>query len=363
MAQDFKNSLPYSDRDGQFGSLRNPEAGAPRYIGVKINDVFSKLFRDLNLVEYKYEEGMKIEPVLYYPIIPTVLLNGQKGIAVGHGSDILNRNPLDLVNAITGLVKSNRWAEPSLYLRGFNGKIELVDGSWEYKGVYEVVNTTTLKITEIPPGKSYEDFESHLLKLQEKNLIKSYEDNSSEFPEYTIRMERKILSEMVQKDTIDKIFNLIEKKTENLTVLDENFQIKVFDNIRSLCEHFIQYRLSIYTKRKKVLLEQYNHELTFKNNIARFIAMYIKGDLKIAKRPIQDILDDLEKHGFDKIDDSYEYLIKLPLKRLTKEELVKLKNEIELTRELIKDLKSKTETDLYLDDLAELKKDLAKIMN
>ena len=365
MAQDFKNSLPYFDRDGQFGSLRSPEAGAPRYIGVKVNDVFGKLFRDLNLVEYKYEEGLKIEPVLYYPIIPTVLLNGQKGIAVGHGSDILNRNPLDLVNSITSLVKSNRWKEPNLYLKGFNGEIINVVGdksSWEYHGLYEVVNTSTLKITEIPPGKSYEDFESHLIKLQEKGLIKSYEDNSSEFPEYTIKMERKVLSEMIEKETINKVFNLVEKKSENLTVLDENFKIHKFNDIRSLCEHFIKFRLGIYSKRKKILLEQWNSELDLKRNIIKFIDMYIKGTLVIAKRPLADILNDIEKHGFIKIDGSYEYLIRIPLKRLTKEELLKLKTEIELIKADIKDLTSKTEEDLYLTDLIELKKDLTKLI-
>jgi len=363
MSQDFKNSLPYFDRDGQFGSLRSPEAGAPRYIGVKVNDVFSKLFRDLNIVEYKYEEGQKIEPVLYYPIIPTVLLNGQKGIAVGHGSEVLNRNPLDLVNSITSLVKNGKWKEPSLYLKGFNGPITLTNGSWEYSGTYDVVNSTTLKITEIPPSKSYEDFEEHLVKLQDNGLIKSYEDNSSEFPEYTIKMERKILSDLIQKDFIFKAFKLTESKTENLTLLDENFQIIKFSTIQSLCDHFIKYRLGIYSKRKEVLLKQYKYELEFKKNLIRFIKMYMDGSLIIAKRPIEDVLNDFEKLNFKKIDGSYEYLIKLPLKKLTKEELIKLKDDLIETESNIKNLKAKTEQDLYLQDLYDLKKDLSKIVN
>jgi len=364
MSQDFKNSLPYFDRDGQFGSLRSPEAGAPRYIGVKVNDVFSKLFRDLNLVEYKYEEGQKIEPVIYYPIIPTVLLNGQKGIAVGHGSEVLNRNPLDLVNSITSLVKTGKWKEPGLYLKGFNGEIVMnEEHSWEYKCIYEVVNTTTLKISEIPPSKSYEDYEAILIKLLEKGIIKSYEDNSSEFPEYTIKLERKTLSELIEKDSIDKVFGLTEKKGENLTLLDENFKIKIFNNVQELCEYFINYRLGVYTKRKEVLLNQWNNELDVNRNTIRFIKMYMDGDLKIAKRPIQDILSDLENLKFDKFDNSYEYLIKLSLRRLTKEELLKLKTEIELTKADITDLTKKTEKDLYLDDLAELKKDIVKLVN
>ena len=34
MAQDFKNSMPIFQGIGQFGSLRSPEAGAPRYVGM-----------------------------------------------------------------------------------------------------------------------------------------------------------------------------------------------------------------------------------------------------------------------------------------------------------------------------------------
>ena len=363
MSQDFKNSLPYFDRDGQFGSLRSPEAGAPRYIGVKVNDVFSKLFRDLNIVDYKYEEGQKIEPELYYPIIPTVLLNGQKGIAVGHGSEVLNRNPLDLVNTITSLVKTGKWQEPGLYLKGFNGNIVLnEEHSWEYRGLYEVINTTTLKITEIPPSKSFEDYELILHKLIEKGIIKSYEDNSAEYPDFTIRLERKVLAELIEKDSIMKVFSLSERKGENLTLLDEHFKIIKFANIQQLCEYFVNYRMSIYTKRKEVLLKDWNYTLNINRNLIRFIEMYIKGDLKIAKRPIDEILAELETLKFDKIDNSYEYLIRLSLKRLTKEELLKLKTEIELVKADISDLEKKNEKDLYLSDLVELKKDLTKLM-
>jgi len=362
MAVDFKNSLPYFDRDGQFGSLRNPEAGAPRYIGVKLNDVFSKLYKDTDLVEYLHEEGQRIEPYLYYPIIPTVLLNGQKGIAVGHGSDVLNRNPLDLVNTIISLVKSNRWKEPGLYLNGFNGDIENVDGAWIYRGKFEIINTTTLKITEIPPSKSYEDYEAHLIKLQDKGIIKSYEDNSAEFPEYTISIARATLKDLQDKGTLEKVFALTEQKSENLTVLRKDKDIHRFDTVKELCEYFIEFRMDIYTKRKSVKLDSLQKELALKSNISRFIMMYIKDELKIAKRATSAIEADLEKNKFDKIDDSYDYLLKLPLKKLTKEELLSLKEDINNIKEEIKLLKSKSEQDLYLEDLAELKKDITKLM-
>ncbi len=96
MAQKFKNNMPLLEEDGQFGSLRSPEPGAPRYIGTKLNKNFRLLYKDFELLDYKEEEGEEIEPNYFLPIIPTILINGSSGIAVGFSSNILNRNPLDI---------------------------------------------------------------------------------------------------------------------------------------------------------------------------------------------------------------------------------------------------------------------------
>ena len=76
MAQSFKNSLPLLEEIGQFGSLRSPEAGAPRYISTKLTGNFRLLYKDFELLENQIEEGNTIEPKYFLPIIPTVLLNG-----------------------------------------------------------------------------------------------------------------------------------------------------------------------------------------------------------------------------------------------------------------------------------------------
>ena len=49
MAQDFKNSMPIFKGIGQFGSLRSPDAGAPRYVGVQFNENFRLLYKDFEL--------------------------------------------------------------------------------------------------------------------------------------------------------------------------------------------------------------------------------------------------------------------------------------------------------------------------
>ena len=59
LAQKFKNNAPLLEEDGQFGSLRSPQAGAPRYIGTKLSPNFKLIYKDFELLEYKEEEGEK----------------------------------------------------------------------------------------------------------------------------------------------------------------------------------------------------------------------------------------------------------------------------------------------------------------
>ncbi len=89
IAQKFKNNAPLLEEDGQFGSLRSPQAGAARYIGTKLSDNFRLLYKDFELLDYKEEEGESIEPKYFLPIIPTILINGSSGIAVGFASNTL----------------------------------------------------------------------------------------------------------------------------------------------------------------------------------------------------------------------------------------------------------------------------------
>ena len=197
MAQSFKNSLPLLEEDGQFGSLRSPEPGAPRYIGTKLSKNFRLLYKDFELLENKEEEGEVIEPKFFLPIIPTVLLNGSSGIAVGFSSNILNRNPNDLIEACAFLLKGRTIDTIKPYVKDFKG--EFINDPenhkrWIIRGKYEVKNTTTVKITELPPSMTYEKYEEILEDLLEKKKIVSYDNNCKNGIDYTIKFTREDLA-------------------------------------------------------------------------------------------------------------------------------------------------------------------------
>jgi DNA topoisomerase-2 len=76
MAQTFtgSNNINLLSPEGAFGSRyqNGKDAASPRYIYTKLNDITTKIFlsEDIDILSYQYEDGYKIEPVYYVPIIP-----------------------------------------------------------------------------------------------------------------------------------------------------------------------------------------------------------------------------------------------------------------------------------------------------
>jgi len=275
MTQEFKNSMPIFQGIGQFGSLRAPEAGAPRYVGVKFNHNFRRLYKDFDLTTPQYEEGEEIEPSYFLPIIPTVLLNGGSGIAVGFATNILNRHPLDLLDAVTEILKTG--STTSLlkpWIAGFHGEV-VADPSgtnkWAFHGIHEVKNTSVVEVTEIPPSYTYEKYEAHLEALVEKGVLNSYDDASSDRVRYVLRFPRLGLATLLDKEKLADTLKLRETETENITTLDETGKLKVFASAHDLVTYFVQFRLSYYDKRKTYTLKELDHEIAILAARARFV--------------------------------------------------------------------------------------------
>ena len=253
MAQKFKNNMPLLDEIGQFGSLRSPNPGAARYIGTKLNKNFRLLYKDFELLTYKEEEGCVIEPHYFLPIIPTVLINGSMGVAVGFSSNILNRDPLDIINACESILKNKKYSIIKPQIQGFTGQF-INDPEnpkrWIIRGIFNITNTSTVKILELPPSMTYEKYESILDELVKDGVIVSYDDNCKDNIDYIIKFTRESLSQLSEEKLI-KTLKLEEYSTELFTTLDEFGKLKLFDNDSDIIEYFVSFRLKYYIKRKE----------------------------------------------------------------------------------------------------------------
>ena len=359
MTQNFKNSMPIFQGVGQFGSLRSPEAGAPRYVGVKFNENFRLLYQDFDLVIEQEEEGEKIEPKFFLPIIPTVLLNGGSGIAVGFATNILNRHPADLIKACLAVLKGKKCPEVKPWINGFSGTFDRVPDapkSWVIRGKYNVKNTSTVEVTEIPPGFTYEKYETHLENLIQKGTLVSYDDHSAETPHYILKFRRATLSQLVKRKRLDTTLKMQERVGENYTTLDETGSLKIFDAPEEIVEYFVNFRLKYYELRKEHKIRRLERDLRIASNRVRFIEEILSGNLKINNRPKRDIESDLAAMNFDKEDKSYNYLLNMAIHSLTKEKADELRK---LQKDKLAELekaKKLTPTQMYETDLKTLLK-------
>jgi len=363
MTQTFKNSMPLFDGDGIFGTLKNPVAGAPRYIGVKLNDNFKLLYKDFELLTPQYEEGDEIEPVYFLPIVPAVLLNGSSGIAIGFSTNILNRHPIELIEACLDVINNKKLKPIKPWINGYFGKFEKAEegeNSWVIKGEYEIKNTTTVEVTEILPGYSVEDYETHLTSLIEKNIVTSYDNNTRGRVSFLIKFTRQKLAELIQKERLEDVLKMKARETENLTTLDEFGKLKIFKNSEEIVKYFVNFRLTFYQKRKDYMLAQMNRELIILTNRARFIKGIIDGKIKVNKVKKDDLIDTLTTMKFEKVDDSFSYLLNMPIYSLTLEKYEELLKQIDVKKiEIDTTIKLHT-TEMYKKDLIDLKKKIEK---
>jgi DNA topoisomerase-2 len=147
-----------------------------------------------------------------------------------------------------------------------------------------------------------------------------------------------------------------EKQSENFTVLDEEGKLVIFNSATEIIKYFVKFRLEYYQKRKDYLIGVLKNELMVLSNKARFIKMIIDGKLKINNVPKKTIIEILEKERFDLVNDSYNYLLSLPIHTLTKERYEELLSQESDKKKELEKVKKSDPKDMYKKDLQDLKK-------
>ena len=362
MCQGFKNNLLMLVPDGQVGSLRVRSAASPRYVGCHLSPNFRLVYKDFELLERRYEEGQEIEPKYFLPILPTAILSGGSGLAVGHASNILNRNPKDVVNACIDYLNGKKIKELKPWLSEFSGewtRDKENKNKWYSKGIYTVNEKKgEVHVTELPPSWEFEKYESYLDSLVEKKVIKDYDNNSSSGVDYLLKFKKDDLQELIAKDKLESILKIVDSDTENLTTLDENEKLKIFDCVEDIVKYFVDFRLVYYQRRKDFLIDKLSKELRVLAFKAKFIKSIIDKKLVVNNVKKEVIVAWLDENKFEKIDESYNYLLNMPIYSLTNERYMELMKNAKDKKDELDLIKGKEPKDMYLSDLNELKKKL-----
>jgi DNA topoisomerase II len=372
LAQNFSgiNNLPLLTRDGNFGNRMIPSAAAPRYIKTFKEKYFDLIFNpddDAVLIEQIFENE-KIEPRFFVPVIPLLLVNGSEGISTGFAQKILSRNPVELCQVIKNNLYERIGQQASIrgkkrssdtlpYFHGFSGTVEKGEEpqKWNIKGKIERLHTTKIRIVEIPPWVSLEEYKNTLNKLEEMDVIKSYNDmTDGEHFLFELFVTREFTSNNTDEQILEKL-KLIERVSENYTCLDDNLAIIEFKQVDEIMDKFIDTRIKFLAKRKSFILGKLKDKLIFLKSKWIFIKSVVEEKIKINRVPENEVIDQIEKtKGIEKVNGTYNFLLSIPVSSFTEEKYKALEKEISDCMSAIRDLQEKKIEEIWIEEIEKL---------
>jgi len=111
MAQDFSMRYELVDGQGNFGSIDGDNAAAMRYTESRMTKLSSEMLKDLekDTVDWdlNFDETLK-EPSVLPSTVPTLLVNGSEGIAVGMATKIPPHNLVEIINGLVAMIDNER---------------------------------------------------------------------------------------------------------------------------------------------------------------------------------------------------------------------------------------------------------------
>jgi DNA topoisomerase-2 len=269
LAQNFvgSNNINCLEPSGSFGSrlAGGSDAASPRYIFTRLSPFARRVFSQLDepIYEHNIDDGRSIEPTMYCPVIPMVLVNGADGIGTGWSTTIPNYHPLDIVKNMRrrmGRLDDETEEQPfqtmTPWFRGWKGTPEEAGPQrYNFNGVVRESGNNEVEITELPIRMWTDDFKGKLEEIikAEKvpSFIKDYKEyNDHKSVHFVIQLDEKHMKAALA-DGLHERFKLNKTiATTNLVAFDTRGQIRKYDKVEDIMEEYYAYRLAMYTKRK-----------------------------------------------------------------------------------------------------------------
>jgi topoisomerase-4 subunit A len=110
MAQNFSFRYPLVDGQGNWGSQDDPKSfAAMRYTESKLTKFANLLLEELKFGTVDWQpnfDGSLLEPIIFPAKVPSILLNGTSGIAVGMATDIPSHNLNEVIDATVHMLEN-----------------------------------------------------------------------------------------------------------------------------------------------------------------------------------------------------------------------------------------------------------------
>ena len=280
MAQSFSLRYELVDGQGNFGSIDGDNAAAMRYTESRMTKLSSEMLKDLekDTVDWglNFDETLK-EPTVLPSQIPTLLVNGSEGIAVGMATKIPPHNLTEIINGLVAIVDNKEISTEKLmdHIKGPDfptaGLIMGLDGLKNaYKtGRGKIKMRARAHIESVPNGKDSIVITEVTYQTNKSNLVEKIAD---------LVRDKKIVGITDLRDESDKdgIRVVIETKKDAVpevilnqlykhTQLQDTFGIILLALVKGvpkimplkeILNHFIDFRHEVVVRRTTFELKE-----------------------------------------------------------------------------------------------------------
>ena len=368
MKQEWSLRYPLVDGQGNFGSMDGDSPAAMRYTEARLQKVSDEVLADLDkeTVDFQnnFDDSLK-EPKVLPTRVPTLLVNGSSGIAVGMATNMAPHNLTESIDAVCAYIDNHDITIDDLMKHISAPDFPTGGVIYGYQGVKdafhtgrgrivlrakvhfeEIHNRNAIVVTEVPYQVNKADMIARTAELIKDDKIPGIHDIRDESSRRNGGSGIRIVYELKNDAIPNVVLNLLYKYTALQTSFSVNNIALVNGrpeqlNLRDIIKYFVEHRLDVVTRRTIFELKK-----------AKEKAHILEGFMKVIAT--QDTLDraisiirhsanpQAAKEGliseFELSEIQAQAILDLRLARLTGMELDKIRAEYEEIMALIKNL-------------------------
>lgn len=278
LAQEWSMRYPLVDGQGNFGSIDGDPPAAMRYTETKLASLAMETLRDIDkdTVDFKpnFDDSLE-EPSVLPTSLPTLLVNGAGGIAVGMATNIPPHNLNEIVDGLQALIKNPDVTIPELMehvkapdfptggiIYGYEGvKDAFLTGRGRVvvraKASVEATKTKeTIVITELPYQVSKASLIEKIADLVRAKVLEDISDVRDESDRDGLR----VVIELKRDATPMVVLNNLYKHTQLQTTFGVIMLALVEGrprvlNLKQMMEEFIKHRNEVIVRRTRYELD------------------------------------------------------------------------------------------------------------
>jgi DNA topoisomerase-2 len=191
--------------------------------------------------------------------------------------------------------------------------------------------------------------------------FKNYENNSSDDAvKFTLQFANGAVVDaymQVESNGFTKFENDFKLQSSkplgmtNMYAFNAQGCIQKYDTVGDIIKEFYDVRLSYYQKRKDYLLSKLQSDLELLRNKIRFVRAVVNEEIVVHKLKKADLEDRLRIDGYKSIEDSFDYITRIPVYNLTIDKVEDLERECKCMEDKFNSISETTTKQMWKNEL------------